>query len=350
MIPRSLNKYKRQEIVEEDLEFEEEGEEESYESVMTKINEEIEDQTRMLENNERTYYNYNATETLEDNIEEHIQQSGFSVFDIHVCMYHVNCQNKYPFLQYFLHKNNKTNDNGTFKIPHFQTKGSETVMYLCDTILNVMYTSFFKEDVSYMYKGFLYENNQYYLFFDCSDMKLECHKMNDINDMWLVTIDEIVNQKKVGRVAIENDTTRFFTKHKEFMYITDRKRNVYETPTVVYTHCESRMADFTATFGSLKSTDDSLYYFTDYERAQNTVKNSKDDLGYTVRHAVFLENTKYDDIQDVCVDYDSLYIGNKNNDYLWAVKNHNQQVVLTYHKIERENKMRVSSNNFADIM
>jgi hypothetical protein len=320
MIPRSLNKQKKQMSYDDDLE--EAIVENSYECAVPI---DIEDQKCMLETDEKTYYNYGAIEILEDNIEEHIKQSGFSVFDIHVCMYHVNCQNKYPFLQYFLSKN-----ADTFKMPCFQTNNGETVMYLCNSILNVLYTSFLVDNICYKYNGFFCHNNQYYLFFDCSDMKLECHKMNDLNDMWLVCMDEIVNQKKVGCFLVEKDTTRFFTKHQEFMYITDRNGDVYETPTVVYTHCEKRMADFTATFGASASSDDSLYYFTDYERANKT--------DYTIRYAIFLGNTKYDDSEEdieSCIIYDSLYVGNINKDFLWALKNYDQQVVLTYHKIEK---------------
>jgi hypothetical protein len=334
MLPRSLNK-KRQ--TEEDLEYESSSDkiEDSshYQTIMADITEEIEDQRRMQENMDRMFYKYDAVEYLEENIDEHISQSGFSNFDIHMCIYQVNCQNKYPFLQYFL---SKTLQN-TFGFPRFTTSG-DNILFMCNQILNVICTSFFK-DVCYVYKGFHFKNNQYYLFFDCSDMQVECSKMNEFNEIWLVTMDEIINQKCLGDVAIEKSTTQLFTQHREFSYITDKKRDVYETPSVVYTCCENRMAEFVATFGNSPSPEDSYYYFTDFKRAQNIAIKTQ---GYLMRYAVFLGKTKYslhddegindDDRNNEC---DSIYLGTKNLDYLWALKQYDQQVTLTYQKMSK---------------
>ena len=128
-------------------------------------------------------------------------------------------------------------------------------------------------------------------------------------------MDEIVNHKSVCNFSIDTNTSGFFERNKEFIYLHDKDGDPYEPPTVAYTGCRASMLEFMSVFGTPPSDDINLlmgpyYYFTDYNKAieqgswpnkqakDNMPENIKLDTfdrydkGGVIRFALFLGNMK----------------------------------------------------------
>ena len=411
MIPRSINKRNPSSIVDEwdieigipKLEAEEEADsdnahedfsQEEYDNLRESVNHLYDNSFKINRENkipemskkEEVKYIYGGIDSLHQNIDDYffgINENGKTP-RIHICAYHVNEQHKEPFLEYFLFKPSKEKGE-VFKFPSFEYDSAMNVINKSMTIMQVLCLTYYK-DVEYRYKGFIGNDENVYLFFDCSILHLDSYKMSRHNDLWLVTVDELINQEKVCNFSIDNTIIDFFKRHVDLLYLSDINGNVIETPTVVYFGCSRKELDFVATFGASIMNEEALmgkyYYFTDY---QSAIKKCGwlNDNGGIIRCALFLGKMKVpmnrpDDnvdeslvTRDMLLKYDqnscefkniqmmlrvsdrdglwteaynSVYLGKFDlddgktfQDYpLWVVKDYNQQVVLSSHIIDKK--------------
>jgi len=419
MIPRSINKRQPSSIVDEwdvanngqatlpngesnlnlssNYESDSETDSESHNFSQEEYDNLRESVSNLCDNNfqqavEKTYnlkYIYNGVNELNQNIDEyflHLNENCKTPI-VNICAYHVNNKHKYPFLEYFLFK--PTKENGElFKFPTFDYSSNANVITKSISIMQILCLTYYKE-AEYIYKGFTGDSDNLYLFFDCSSLNLDSYKMSRNNDLWLVTIDEIINQEKVCNFGIDNKVVDFFRNNINFLYLNDTDGNIIETPTVVYSDCSRKQLEFVSIFGVSTMNEEALmgkyYYFTDY---QNAIKNSgwlneSNGCGGLIRCALFLGKMKVplnqhgDDVDESNVtkdmllkydensgeykkikmmmrvsdrdgfwtkDYDSIYLGKIYlddgcvfEDYpLWVVKDYNQQVVLSSHIIDKK--------------
>jgi len=297
------------------------------------INKDVNELFYSLEIPNRLSYNYPGLEYLNDDFPTLLNEDDI----IHICAYNVNVLNKYPFLQYFLYKPyNET----SFSFPTFVYNNEIDLLTKSMSVINAMCLSYYK-DTNFNYKGYIKEENNVYLFFDCSHMIIDTLKMSEYNDLWLVIIDEIINYKSVYGFPINEDDVELFYNYEKLSYLTDDENEHFQLPIVGYSKCDFKNIDFVATFG-IQSKNDFLgnyYYFTDYENVVNNITKCG-----IIRCVIFTDNIKiiYDDIDSneiskwndrLSILFDSVYYTNpslKNN--IWAVKNDNQYLVLSVHK------------------
>ena len=141
------------------------------------------------------------------------------------------------------------------------------------------------------FNGYYEYNNNLYLFFDISNCKENINSIYKNNNLWLSLVDEIVNQKNVYNIEIDEEVTNFFIKNADLCFLIDENYINYEIPIVGYVSKEKSKTNFTYIFGESARDKNSLlgpyFYFTDLK---NALKNSGESI---IRFALFVGNTKY---------------------------------------------------------
>jgi hypothetical protein len=220
-----------------------ESEEDNYDAINEIYLKEINELNEYLEimnsqnkfNNEmphkqNTQYSFPGIEILNDDLETAVK--NYKDPKIHICAYYVNQSGMTPFLQYILRKYDKTHetkkDLTTFPSFYYE-KGLPIVGYN-NYILNIIRTSYKIKTGNYEYKGFINNGNQFYVFYDFSDCTIRCHDLKRANDLWLVTMDEIINHKRVCNFPIDAKVSDFFSdlNNLNFTYLKDKDDNIYE--------------------------------------------------------------------------------------------------------------------------
>ena len=326
--------------------------------------------TNNTNNDDPKFYNYAATNDLEKDFDAFTAyyESG----TVNICAYQVNTNAQSPFLQFFMQKYN-VRGNEAVTMPHFYYMYGQDIMGKCDAILNAMFFSFSKQDLGkHKYRGLTVEQDNMYLFFDCSEYEIESHKLCRENEVWLVLVDEILNHKSICDLPIDKYNIRFCEEHPEFMYLTNKNGLPYETPSVSYVGCNKTMSDLLIIFGVPPTIDavaplGPYYYLTNYKKAIE--QGSLLTKGGIVRFAIFLGNMKVllnlptDDQDESQItkqllsngsinedtirisdrdalwtkEYDSVYIGPNNTSIkdapIYVIKNYEQQLALSSHVI-----------------
>ena len=297
----------------------------------------------------------NLTDDLEFETNKH--ENGH----IHICAYYINQFGKEPFLQYILKKYDETDEKKDLvTFPTFNYERGLPIMVYNNIILEMMRTSYRIKTGDYEYKGFINNGNKFYVFYDFSDCIIRCHDLRRMNDLWLVTMDEIINHKKVCNFPIDNKVTEFFSdlKNLHFTYLKDKDDNIFEAPIVGYVGLEAKKIDFVSCFGEQQTMrgelPDPYYYFTDYQKAfksgsfaksidtdskNNSVFDLKSERGGLVRFALFTGYSKMQSEKNKTNEHDhlynSIYISDEDGNPTWALKKYEQQCPLTCHYINK---------------
>ena len=311
-----------------------------------------------------------TVETLLSNIDKNIS------YQIHICGYHINTSSKIPFIQYFLYKPFHTFSEHVdeFYFPHFKYKDEKDIFIKSLTTIDILCRSYYK-DTQFDFKGYIIDETDIFMFYDCSHMSIDTLKMNKTNDLWLATIDEIINYQKICDFPINQLVVDLFYKYERLSYISNVLGEPYDLPIIAYTYCPTKKLDFISTFGP--STQNSIFgnhlYFTDYLSAITNYDN--DNFIGLVRCVLFLgkmkmvlnldndpqdnSNTALSHLKENTYDtrlklritdydsnwsllYDSLYVGKVlvddgssfTNGPLWVLKEHSQYNMLSTHIIK----------------
>jgi len=295
-------------------------------------------------------YQYGALKNLKQDIESELDK--YDNAKINMCVYQVNKEGKNPFLQYVLFKSLKNEaKKNTLTFPSFKRIEGEDVLSKCENVMQIMLLSYFSK-ANYSYKGFVNENENFYVFYDVSCQIIDCHELCSTHDLWLTLIDEITNHKYVCNYNIDEKVYDFFIKNKEFNYLQDENGSNYETPIIGYSGSRKEQLKFMAMFGETKtnkitSQKNEHYYFSDYNKAVEWGGWNKNEKylngGGILRFALFAGNTKVlkegsDEWSD---EFDSAYINyadadGKESAPLWIVKEYEQQTPLTFHVINKK--------------
>jgi len=265
--------------------------------------------------------------------------------EINLCIYQVNNLALKPFLQFVMKKNEKNNQNKKLNdlitFPSFSFKRNDNIMEVCDFIIEIIHQYYHLNDIStYSYKGFINNNNKFYVFYDFGNCVINSNFLYRKNDLWLILVDEILNQKSVCNFEVDPAVTDFFLDNINFTYLKDENNNFIETPTVVYSGCDKKDIDFKSLFGVSSTLEKYLpipyYYFTDYQNAVKLGTCRNEDVMINncgiVRYAVFLGymiNYK-DNTNKNC---NSIYINIDEHPY-WALIEYEQQYTLSSHYID----------------
>ena len=283
--------------------------------------------------NKSTYYDYQIQKLLIKDI--NILTNIHTFNKIVLATYMVNdTNNKFPFLQYLL-----TNDNDLLSLPELPffenysnnktDKDKELLNYskiYLSNILNVnVNVQNDKNDnvlTNIDFIGFNEFNNNIYLFFDVT----QCIKKGDINiDNYNLSdtpkfalISEIINNKDVCNIPIDESVTDFFIRNDYYInYLYDENNEPYEVPVVGYVgYTTVEKIKFVSMFGESAKTKSAIcgpyFYFTNFNNAVRQggwtpdykpetlygklitdTEYGRYNRGGLVRFALFTETTKY---------------------------------------------------------
>jgi hypothetical protein len=290
-------------------------------------------------------FSYDGLSFLKTDLDVFFMKDLDSPIQVSICAYHVNQRHKHPFLEYFLLKDTAKD---TLFFPQFDYVNSMNVIGTSIGVLE-RYSACYQQEPNYVYKGYLYEDGRLFVFYDCSGMKLDGFRMSRSNDLWMVTVDEIVNLRHVCGFSVQESVADFFLDHLDFLSLRGKDGRPIESPSVMYHGVARKKLDLATNFGVPSAGKDGEFgdnfYFTDYVNAvrmSGWLPENGGQGGGIVRCAVFLghmkapsEATDEDGIWSL--NYDSLYIGEVARpdgrlfeEYpLWVIKSYDQQVVLS---------------------
>ena len=281
---------------------------------------------------EVNYYNYDAINSLEKNIDYFLNVS-INITKINICAYEINNSGLYPFIKYLLYKDPiKPYEHLYFpSMPYlFNNMNSDTIIaYVNMYLINILLSETTERDYvdKIIFKGFYISNDEVYIFYDISKCKIEMSDVNRSTPMWFALIDELLNDRNVCNFNINSEVTDFFVNNIEFCFLKDRTGNNYPSPVVAYSGVHDKLLNFRFMFGvsaeDKKAILGNYFYFTDYRNAIKqgawsktgkpeyrhgkliTDKNSgKYIRGGIIRFALFFKSTKiiqnfdFDDIDN----------------------------------------------------
>lgn len=229
---------------------------------------------------------------------------------VHICVYAINNNAMLPFLEYFLHKT-----DGELQFP----KTLYTSQEHCDSIVSEIFRAFGKdkEERLFIFNGVFtdFKTREKYLFYNCSEYKIDCVNMLLKNDIWISLMDEIVNTSHVCSIPIAFSTSMFFLNNTPFIHLMDTEDSIgIELPVAAYVHCDSNL-DFISTFGPQAIGG----YYTFYSKMDEERRG--------VRFALFTGNTFiFENEGDALPDnYDSGLYVDDDEVSTWIVSNHSRQ-------------------------
>lgn len=263
--------------------------------------------------NNSLYYNYPIKNILNKDITNITDLENIE--NINLCVYTINTNGKYPFLQYLL-ENNGLN---YLTLPNL----SKSILYDINSIVpySIVYLSGliqtnsfdeFKNEICF--DGFYYYDTELYLFFDITKCKNNLDEIYS-NNARFGLIDEIINQKNICNIPIDKYIIKFFIDNKSIFYLYNELNEIYELPIVGYVgkYTENKLK-FTSIFGESAKDKTSIlgpyFYFTDFNNSINQFKNSNiTDYNKPgiVRFALFTGLTKYiENVPNSCIDESSI--------------------------------------------
>jgi len=224
------------------------------------------------------FYEYSALQSLIDEKPCNVEEGA----RIYVCPFQVNTKGKVPFLQFLMHK---SEDEEIISFASFLNYHSNVFLKACESI-DLMMMCYEKKGFM-KYCGYIEKKSantketineekenekEYYLFFDISENEIDMHDLNSKNDLWLLTMDELINTNRVcGSFWVDQKVTQFFEEHPEFIFLQDANMDPYEIPVIAYMGTTSNKENFISVFGESRSDRQSMfgpnYYFYDYQYA-----------------------------------------------------------------------------------
>jgi len=280
-----------------------------------------------VDEDDHVYYRFQGIEKLNLNASTTLTLADVSSKknEIYLCGYTINNKNILPFNQFLLFK---TPEN-TLVLPKF-TVPRKSPANILD--LATEYISQILNTKDYTYKGYNKYNDCVYLYFDFTKSNLNINTIcREKCSIWYTLVDELLNVKHVSGLPIDSVVTDYFNHHLELLFLKDSNNKSYEIPMIAYASVNKQMLTYTHAFG-VKKTHHSLlgthYYFTNYE---NSLTQHADGLCrfalFTQRMWVIVDNSfDYNDTWSNTVDSVQYVSGQ-----IIAVKNHNQQIPLSYH-------------------
>lgn len=279
----------------------------------------------------------------------------------YLCIYTVNNENKYPFLQFLFYKNLLTDTFSFLNYINFDFNNNEdliekineyilsflNIKNVYSKLVNDTNNSEFMHSTDIIFKGFVEEEDNNYLFFDIPKLN-ECFFSSNLQ---LGLIDEIMNDQKLNGKTIYLEIVDFFHKNSQFMYLKNEKDENYEIPIVAYVSKTNKWIEFSRIFGQMTVEDGILgnyYYFTNYETAKKNAEEMilNKEYGGMIKFALFpgimktfllktFMNTNFlkeigeEEKKEWIEVYDSFFYLEKNEDPVWVMKDYLQQVPLS---------------------
>ena len=222
------------------------------------------------------------------------------------------------------------------------------------------------------YKGYLEYNNEIYLvYYKDNIMTEDAIFQSKENRWWWTLASEIVDDKKLLDIKINEMTISFFLDNKLLLFIFDKNNKTYEIPRCGYYGNNDDIINFISVFGAKKNPPGSslgpFYYFTTFDKAiifsiyGFPKKEKKNKKGGLVRFAIFMGKMKliqHTDMETKSKDVDGFWAKEFDSIFsgiyikhgqpvmpTFVIKDINQQVPLSQYYVNTDKVKKIGSNN-----
>jgi len=207
-------------------------------------------------------YSYLLEDSGNKDLEFNDIVNNHNICILNILCYHVNIENKYPFLQFMMEKvpycNNIVKEQLTF--PSIIIRNSS------DSLKNVvlervksgldMLGCDFNRVMDDMYKGIIFgdEFGSYYALVNLTGIDINGLNFMRQTTTWIVLPSEIINTKKVFNIQVDNEVVNLFTDYPYIGLLKNPKTDTsYMLPDAVYTGSEIKKVEFCSIFGNCKT-------------------------------------------------------------------------------------------------
>lgn len=313
-----------------------------------------------IENEEVSEYKY-----LDDDVlNKEIMYDPEMNYQLHLCMYSMNLNTVKPFLFYYMLKKEsyefpkafldhskfqKDEIGGTneikmkdepFSILNLFSKSTskeeepekvEDKEIDIQIIFEEQIVEYFKlvsqtkeEDVLTLYRGFLQEKEDIFLFFDVTNMDLPNIYTLELKNQYKfekILIDEIINSKLVDNISVESQLVNIFMQHNELTQIKELNNEIVDLPIRGYicqeeeeaylnTYYENKEEEITLINNKIYHKDfDYIYVFTDEPLVLDNLENIKSYALFVNKNVPIITESKeeIDLVKDNFEDYEIFY-------------------------------------------
>jgi hypothetical protein len=319
------------------------------------------------------FYNY-ISKGLEKDVNRlinHISMNKVDINKIIICAYQVNNEGAFPFIQFLLYNNFGIPFLGNFfqelDFPMLEIQEKE------NNIIHLNAKEKIKYFLSTMYcmvdnldhikvKGFYNNNNQYYLFVDISKISITPVYLTKTSPVWFALTNEIMNNKNVCNIPISQTIHDLFSSEYKLFTITDLEKKCIKNPDIVYEGSHFKQTEFQSIFGISKKTNEQYYHLlysindafkkggwssTGVPEFKFNKKLTDNECGRYISGGInriaLLSSCSSalnsDDIINGYLTFDDYDLATTviNNQPIAIIKDINQQVSLSYHKIDKKN-------------
>tara|TARA_B100000161_G_C33511261_1_gene396474 strand:+ start:1 stop:1194 length:1194 start_codon:yes stop_codon:yes gene_type:complete len=318
------------------------------------------DEEEEIENEEVSEYKY-----LDDDVlNKEIMYDPEMNYQLHLCMYSMNLNTVKPFLFYYMLKKEsyefpkafldhskfqKDEIGGTneikmkdepFSILNLFSKSTskeeepekvEDKEIDIQIIFEEQIVEYFKlvsqtkeEDVLTLYRGFLQEKEDIFLFFDVTNMDLPNIYTLELKNQYKfekILIDEIINSKLVDNISVESQLVNIFMQHNELTQIKELNNEIVDLPIRGYicqeeeeaylnTYYENKEEEITLINNKIYHKDfDYIYVFTDEPLVLDNLENIKSYALFVNKNVPIITESKeeIDLVKDNFEDYEIFY-------------------------------------------
>lgn len=271
--------------------------------------------------------------------------------------YNINSLGKFPFIQFLLMSSgvNPFFNNGIENLfcPILNNYNEEYILKLVS-----IYVSHIAHEVTsdITITGCYEYNDIRYIFIDISKINIECIFLNKYSEIWMALPSEIINNRHICNIPIEDELRNLFLNNPKLYTLSNISKKNYPIPDIVYSGSHFKATEFQGVFAVSKKEGKygKYYYFnSSLQTAFREGGWSKD----------FLPEYKYEELitdneygryicgginrialllEDICVtdgntsyECDSFIICSTGEPVI-LVKDYNQQIGLSYHKIHKK--------------
>ena len=209
----------------------------------------------------------------------------YNYVNLYICPYQRQTDKRYrTFIQYFMYlDNNQLNFYNKSCCPQDWDNIKEYTNTLVKLIM-ANYRIFLTDNEEFEYNGFHIEDNNFYVFFDMTNVKINYHFLHINDPFWMVTIREIVDLKNVCEYPIDQSVTDLFNKHPELFYLTNKdKSKKYKLPYIGYSIEETKNMDNVLMFGMSSDENGNYIFNPTYTSCLHNEINNK----VVIRYAIF---------------------------------------------------------------
>lgn len=157
---------------------------------------------------------------------------NINTFQIHFCIYSIFGESYYPFINYIFE-----NKSGNYTFPSISLScpntedidtyfKNECVKFVMDFLIN---TNITPEQLDNLYKGFIDENDNIYVFFDVTNVDI-----NIKENITTAIMDEIINKHLINNVPVSPIVYNLFYKYNYLIHLLDENGYKVDIPLLLY--------------------------------------------------------------------------------------------------------------------